>query len=92
MLLQVKNKEIFASLDIGTSKIVCIIAIIENFDLRIIGYSQKAALGLSGSNITDIITVADTTTRQARGTLPRQDQAQSSTSAPQTRRHGRRRP
>jgi len=54
MLLQVKNKEIFASLDIGTSKIVCIIAIIENFDLRIIGYSQKAALGLSGSNITDM--------------------------------------
>lgn len=54
MLSKLQKGEIFASLDIGSSKIVCIIASIYNADIKIIGFSQKAAIGIKGSNITDM--------------------------------------
>ena len=51
-----KNKKnIFAALDIGTSKVCCLIAKqLDNGELQIIGIGHHASAGLKAGNIIDL--------------------------------------
>lgn len=51
---KIKNGKIVACLDMGSSKLVCIIASIDDDEVRIIGYGHKEAKGMIGSVITDM--------------------------------------
>lgn len=46
--------KIIACLDIGSSKLVCLIASINNDDIRILGYSHKESRGISMGAISDM--------------------------------------
>lgn len=46
--------KIIACLDIGSSKLMCLIAIIDNEDIKILGYSHKASHGIVGGAISDM--------------------------------------
>ncbi len=51
----VKKGKIVACLDMGTSKLVCLIASINNNDdIRIVGYGHKESKGISDSAISDM--------------------------------------
>lgn len=46
--------KIVASLDLGTTKLTCIIAEISNKNVRIVGYGYRKSIGISSSAITDM--------------------------------------
>src|SRR3989338_3569973 len=46
--------KIIACLDIGSSKLMCLIAIINNDDIKILGYSHKESRGIVGGGISDM--------------------------------------
>ncbi len=54
MITNFKNEKIVACLDMGSSKIVCMIAAIKVDGVEIIGYGFKEARGIVGSAITDM--------------------------------------
>jgi len=54
MIPNVKNSNIFALLDIGTSKLVCIIAKVENGIISILGHCHKESKGFIGCNISNL--------------------------------------
>lgn len=46
--------KIVACLDIGSSKLMCLIAAVDNEDIKIIGYSHKESRGIVGGAISDM--------------------------------------
>ena len=54
MITNFRNEKIVACLDMGSSKIVCMIAVIRSTGVEIIGYGHKEARGVVGSAITDM--------------------------------------
>lgn len=48
------NQKIVACLDLGSSKLICIIAAIFGEDIKILGYAHKKSLGISASAISDM--------------------------------------
>lgn len=54
MAKNLKNGKIVACLDMGSSKLVCIIASINNDEVKILGYGHKESKGISGSAISDM--------------------------------------
>jgi cell division protein FtsA len=49
-----KKRKIVACLDMGSSKLVCLIASITNDDIKILGYGHKESRGISASAISDM--------------------------------------
>lgn len=54
MAKNIKKGKIVACLDMGSSKLVCIIASISNGEVEILGYGHKESKGISGSAISDM--------------------------------------
>ncbi len=54
MTKNLKKGKIVACLDMGSSKLVCIIALINGNDVQILGYGHKESRGISGSAISDM--------------------------------------
>ena len=54
MAKNIKKGKIVACLDMGSSKLVCIIAAISNGEVEILGYGHKESKGISGSAISDM--------------------------------------
>lgn len=54
MAKHIKNAKIVACLDMGSSKLVCIIAAINGDEVQILGYSHKESKGIIGSAISDM--------------------------------------
>lgn len=50
----IQKGKIVACLDMGSSKLVCIIASINNDDIKILGYAHKESKGISASAISDM--------------------------------------
>ncbi|MFT5703114.1 MAG: cell division protein FtsA [Rickettsiales bacterium] len=49
-----KNKKIVACLDIGTTKLVCLIAAVDNKDITLLGYGYRESRGIIASAISDM--------------------------------------
>ncbi len=49
-----RNTKIVACLDMGSSKLVCIIAAIDSEEIRILGYGHKESKGITSSAISDM--------------------------------------
>jgi cell division protein FtsA len=49
-----RKGKIIACLDLGSSKLTCIIASIENEEIKILGYSHKESLGIASGAISDM--------------------------------------
>lgn len=54
MAKNLKKGKIVACLDLGSSKVVCLIASIDNNELKILGYGHKESRGIIGSSISDM--------------------------------------
>jgi cell division protein FtsA len=54
MAKNLKKEKIVACLDMGSSKLVCIIAAIGNDEMQILGYGHKESKGISASAISDM--------------------------------------
>lgn len=54
MTKNLKKGKIVACLDLGSSKIVCLIGSIDNGELKILGYGHKESRGIIGSSISDM--------------------------------------
>ncbi len=54
MVKDLKKGKIVACLDMGSSKLICIIASIDNGNVRILGYGHKESRGILGSAISDM--------------------------------------
>ncbi len=54
MAKNLKKGKIVACLDMGSSKLVCLIASISNDEVQILGYSHKESKGISASAISDM--------------------------------------
>jgi cell division protein FtsA len=54
MTKNLKKGKIVASLDMGSSKVVCLIASIDNGEVRILGYGHKESKGIMGSAVSDM--------------------------------------
>jgi cell division protein FtsA len=54
MTKTLRKGKIVACLDMGSSKVVCLIASIDNGDIRILGYGHKESRGIMGSAISDM--------------------------------------
>lgn len=54
MTNKINNGKVVACLDMGSSKLVCIIAAIDDDEIKVIGYGHKEAKGMVGSTITDM--------------------------------------
>lgn len=55
MIANFKSNKVVACLDMGSSKLVCIIATIGHNGLKVIGYGHKEARGTIGSTISDML-------------------------------------
>jgi cell division protein FtsA len=49
-----KKNKVVACLDMGSSKLICIIAAIDDSQIKILGYGHKESRGIVGSTITDM--------------------------------------
>ena len=56
--------KIVACLDIGSSKLMCLIAAVDNEEIKILGYSHKESRGIVGGAISDM-RLADERGREA---------------------------
>ena len=54
MTKNLKKGKIVACLDMGSSKVVCLIASIDNGEVRILGYGHKESKGIMGSAVSDM--------------------------------------
>ncbi|MBU6338889.1 MAG: cell division protein FtsA [Rickettsiales bacterium] len=54
MTKNLKKGKVVACLDLGSSKVVCLIASIDNGELKILGYGHKESRGIIGSSISDM--------------------------------------